>query len=296
MTIKDTVKSAGAAVKNAVKGDDKKQGSVTNNAHDYNPAGSASSQDRGVPQKTITENAKTIPTQGKPTTSINDSVEKPEIAKEVVQTIPFMAVDPKAEARARARSANQQDNAASSVQKKRSSGDGFQLSPEMLAKFIQLSRGPGVADQEITALLAFIGVSEKDKEQAVALLNSPSLFVGDQKPGNLQELSLPPGAQKVREFDVPPGQPAKPETKYYPQRYGANPPDEWFADDDLIYFVLEDQTFTVLSVYQQTSEYQQAHAMPRMNPLRRVGGGDFSAVPKAVLRSGAQVEIEETEN
>jgi hypothetical protein len=304
--VTDAVKNAASNVKDAVSGKDskdhlsqlekaqKESGEVTNDSHDYNPPGSESAVNRGVPNKVLQENSKGSATVGRPASTVQDSAIKPDYADKVVLTKPYTEHNPLQEARLQARMQNAVDNAPAPQTKK--SGKTIELNAKTVARVIQLSDGlDQSAQQEINAMFKAVGVSEEGMQYARNLLKHPELFSGDQKPGNLQELSLPPGAQKVREFDVAPGQPALPEDRYYPTRYPSNPDDDDFEAGDLVYCVLEDQSFMVLSVAQQTTEYQQAHAMPRCNVIRRVGGREFSDVPKEVLKSGLQVKQKDAE-
>lgn len=307
--VKEVAKNTAAAVKDAVKGKDEspldkklaelddtqdEHGAVENDALDYNPPGSASLVDRGVPEKAASE-SKGRSTQGVIASTVRDSIPQTEVDG-VFATVPYRQIDPVAQARQAARSQNALDNL-SPVEKKKATKRAKgqpELSPLFVARLLNLRDsldGEGVieADEALTAL----GIGEEEIEEARQLLKHPEIFAGDQKPANLQSLSLPPGAQKPRSFDITPGMPTRPEDRYYPTRYASNPADKYFEDGDLVYYVHEDQTFTVLSTVQQTSEWQAVHHLPGMNVIRRVGGKQFAEIPEVVLRSGLQKERED---
>jgi hypothetical protein len=160
------------------------------------------------------------------------------------------------------------------------------LSQTTLAHLVHLSQNVGGStSKEINDVLMLIGVGEDKIKEVQQILKNPQLFAGDQKPANLQVLSLPPGAQKPPEFDVAPGTTVKPDERYYPYRFAMYPNESDFENGDLIYSVHEDASFIVLSVQQQTTEWQSNHHLPPMNLITRIGGSADEA-PKEVLKSG----------
>lgn len=270
------------------------QGTVTNDAHDYHPPGSGSLSELGVPERAASE-LKGRQTRGIPASTVSDSIPQPKIDG-VVATVPYKQINPVADARSAARSQNSLDNLPATERKKatRKAKGQPDLSPTMIARLVSMRNNlDGEGFVEMEEVLTSLGLDENDIAEAEQLLKHPEIFAGDQKPANLQVLSLPPGAQKPREFEITPGMPTRPEDRYFPTRYASNPADKWFETGDIVYHVHEDQTFTVLSAVQQTSEWQAVHHTPPMNVIRRIGGKQFAEIPEPVLRSGQQLEREE---
>jgi hypothetical protein len=177
--------------------------------------------------------------------------------------------------------------------KQRASSKGPRLSARTAASIVNIANNSDAAvSRELMDMLNFVGVDDEAMKEVNELLAKPSLLAGDQKPANLQVLSLPPGAQKPVEFNVAPGTKAAIDNRYYPTRYASNPHDEDFEAGDLIYVVHEDSTYTVLSVFQQTQQWQQVNHLPPMNLIRRVEG-DPAELPKEVENSGDTVKPEE---
>ena len=283
----DKAKEVAGNVKDAVTGKstDKEdnQAPVTNDELDNNPPGSANARERGVPQNAVLENKQSGRTE-KVASKVGDSVEEPEY-EGIMQTVPYRKPDPVREARKASRGTRRQLAFEDTV-RKAADQSGFKLSPRAIGRLIEgmNTSDPNTAN-ELRGILRGFGVDENQERMVTELLNNNSLFVGDQKPANLQVLALPPGAEKPREFFQAPGTTGKMDERYYPTRFPMKPNPDDYETGDVIYSVHEDKTFTVLSVAQQTPEFQASVSMPPMNPIERVEQ-DFEELPEEVLRSG----------
>lgn len=263
--------------------DNSNQGAVENDQLDNTPPGSANARERGVPQNIPMENKQGGRTETV-ASKVSDSIPQPEISG-VVATVPYKAIDPLKEARKASRGTRRQFAFEDTV-RKASTQSGFKLSPRAIGKMIEAMNGSDVnVANELRGVLRGFGVDDEQERMVNELLKNNQLFTGDQKPGNLQVLALPPGAEKPREFFQAPGTTGKMDERYYPTRFPMKPNPDDFEVGDIIYSVHEDRTFTVLSVAQQTAEYQANVSMPPMTPIERVEA-DFEEVPKEVLKSG----------
>jgi len=263
---------------------------IQNDNLDNHPPGSASVVERGVPQRRINEAKQGGTTQRPPAMQ---AAAPPDA--QVIQTMPYKAPNPLAEARQTVR-AQMKVGDVDSRQRARSVGRGKPvLSAKSLAHLMRTIDGVDAGTAaELNSVLDILEVDDLTRREVRELMKNPQLFSGDQKPANLQVLSLPPGAQKPPEFDTAPGTNSIPDTRYYPTRYATIPKEDNFEDGDLIYNVHEDASYTVLSVYQQTSDWQSNHHTPPMNLIKRIGGS-ADDIPRAVSNSQIVNRKEETE-
>lgn len=259
---------------------------ITNDPLDNNPPGSASIVQRGVPSREANDMRSKAST-ATPSTSVMDNADEPENVQ-FVKNIPYEPPNPLKEARkAAVKQRNEIDSDNSRKEKPRSKGEGTpNISLRAMAHIIRASNSSDVqTSNELRGLLKEIGVNDMTLRQVEEMANHPELFAGDQKPANLQVLGSLPGAQKPVEFEAAPGTTSLPDNRYYPTRYPLVPDEEQLEDGDLIYYVHEDASYTVLSVYQQKREWQTANHLPPMNLIGRVGG-DVEETPKELNRSG----------
>jgi hypothetical protein len=263
-----------------------KNEAIENKATDPFPPGSGTPQTLGTPQKAVeaSKGEKTAAPLGNV-----ESEDSPKFADKVIQTVPYEKPNPLADAR-RSLISQIKNAPSAKVRSKREKGEKI-LSPRAIALLI---RSAGSANEalrgEIEEVLSLAGMEDTEiQEQFDALARHPELFAGDQKPGNLQVLSLPPGAQKPPEFDAAPGTTAMPDTRYWPSRFALPPDEDDYEDGDLIYVVHEDSSYTVLSVGMQTAEWQSTHHLPPMNLISKVGGGDIEELPKVAKKGAALI-------
>lgn len=112
---------------------------------------------------------------------------------------------------------------------------------------------------------------DKINEVRAAMADSNFFRSGFEK--RITSLGVQPELQKPREFDFAPGVPLPEEdAKYWPKLFQTQPSSEGYEKGDLVYFVHENKSFTVLSAEQQTVQWQSQHHLPSMNMLETVGG------------------------
>lgn len=287
-------KEVATKVKDTVKGSDKTE-KIENDVLDDNPPGSASIQDRGVPSRAANENRSSVKT-ATPVSSASD--EDDDKDAQVVISKPYKKTSPIAAARKSAigkLSGVEVDNRNKIRSAGKDKSEGTSISPTVLARMMRgMNNAPANERYEFDNFIKGLKLHPDTLREIQELASHPEIFVGDQRPANLQVLGLPPGAEKPPEFEVAPGTTAKYDARYFPTRYAMPPRDEDFEDGDIVYSVHEDATFTVLSVAQQTPEWQASHHTPPMNLIRRIGG-EVSDLPKAVTESGILKESEEEE-
>jgi hypothetical protein len=256
----------------------KKQEPITADATDGTPPGSASPNERGTPQRNITE--ATVAERGErtpmpSTTVVPDKVEPDQI----IATVPYRPTSALDEVR---QSLVQQIHRENKDNKRSNKKDA--ISNRALIRLISVFDTDPTLRGELDIILESLEVSEEQIAEAKeAAVKNPKAFAARvDLDTRLHSLGLPPDAAPRPSDDKPSGLASayEDDKKYWPTRYAVPVDEDNFVEGDLIYQVHEDSTFTVLSIAQQTRSWQSANTLPAMNLISRVGYDDAAEIPE----------------